>query len=266
MSAQVTSVFMYVNDVRRSLDFYYEIVGAEISQIHAEHEEAPISLAILRIGNFSLMLHPQEPHASEFANTRVGVGIRLQLRVDDIDAFYQHCLDEGAMLSVLGEPTDQEWGWREFGLKDPDGYVWSIYDVRMPAQVASVFMYVNDVSRSLEFYQDVVGAEISQIHPENEEAPISLAILRIGNFSLMLHPQEPYADEFANTRVGVGIHPQLRVDDIDAFYQHCLDEGAMLSVSGEPTDQEWGWREFALKDPDGYVWSIYQDKTGGRWT
>ncbi len=40
----------------------------------------------------------------------------------------------------------------------------------------------------------------------------------------------------------------------------------MLSVSGEPTDQSWGWREFALADPDGYVWSIYQDKSGGQWT
>ena len=55
-------------------------------------------------------------------------------------------------------------------------------------------------------------------------------------------------------------------NDIDAFHQHCLDEGAMLAVSGEPVDQAWGWREFALKDPNGYVWSIYQDKSGGQWT
>jgi uncharacterized glyoxalase superfamily protein PhnB len=40
----------------------------------------------------------------------------------------------------------------------------------------------------------------------------------------------------------------------------------MLAVSGEPVDQPWNWREFALKDPDGYVWSIYQDKSGGQWT
>ena len=85
----------------------------------------------------------------------------------------------------------------------------------------------------------------------------------------MLHPQEPPAetDEFRETpKPGVGIHLQVRVDDVDAFHQHCLDEGAMLSVSGEPVDQEWGWREFALKDPDGFVWSIYQDKSGGKWT
>ncbi len=136
----------------------------------------------------------------------------------------------------------------------------------MSAQINSVFLYVNDVVRSLEFYNEIVGAEVVQIYNEHENGPISLAILRIGNFSLLLHPQEPHSEEFQGQRVGLGIHLQLKVDDIDAFHQHCLDEGAMLSVSGEPVDQAWGWREFALKDPDGFVWSVYQDKSGGQWT
>jgi len=39
-----------------------------------------------------------------------------------------------------------------------------------------------------------------------------------------------------------------------------------ISIMGTPSlDQPWGWREFALKDPDGYVWSIYQDKSDGQW-
>jgi uncharacterized glyoxalase superfamily protein PhnB len=136
----------------------------------------------------------------------------------------------------------------------------------MAAQVTSVFLYVDDVVKSMEFYNEVVGAEITQIHAEREGAPISLAILKIGSFSMMLHPRAAHAAEFADTRPGVGIHLQLRVDDVDAFFQHCIDQGAFLSVSGEPTDQSWGWRELALKDPDGYVWSVYQDKSGGQWT
>lgn len=136
----------------------------------------------------------------------------------------------------------------------------------MAAQVTSAFLYVDDVLRSVDFYKDIVGAEVTQLHAAHEGGPITLAILRVGGFTLMLHPQGEHAAEFANQRVGLGMHLQLRVDDVDSFYQHCLDEGAMLSVSGEPVDQEWGWREFALKDPDGYVWSIYQDKSGGQWT
>jgi uncharacterized glyoxalase superfamily protein PhnB len=136
----------------------------------------------------------------------------------------------------------------------------------MAAKVTSAFLYVNDVLKSMDFYHEIVGAEIGQVHAEQEGGPITLAILRLGDFALMLHPQSDHAEEFEDTRLGVGMHLQLRVDDIDAFYQHCLDQGAMLAVSGEPVDQEWGWREFALKDPDGYVWSIYQDKSGGQWS
>ncbi len=136
----------------------------------------------------------------------------------------------------------------------------------MAARVTSVFLYVKDVRRSLEFYNEVVGAEVMQVHAEHENAPYSLAILRIGQFTLMIHPQEAHAEEFNDTRLGVGIHLQLQVDDVDAFHQHCLDQGAILSVSGEPTDQEWGWREFALRDPDGFVWSVYEDRSGGQWT
>lgn len=136
----------------------------------------------------------------------------------------------------------------------------------MTARVTSAFLYVDDVLKSLEFYNEIVGAEIGQVHAEHQGGPITLAILRLGDFTLMLHPQAEHAAEFDGHRLGLGLHLQLRVDDVDAFYQHCMDEGAFLAVSGEPIDQSWGWREFALKDPDGYVWSVYQDKSEGQWT
>ena len=135
----------------------------------------------------------------------------------------------------------------------------------MGARVTSAFLYVDDVLKSLEFYNEIVGAEVAQVHAERQGGPITLAILRLGDFSLMLHPRGEHEAEFQGQRVGLGLHLQLRVEDVDAFYQHCLDEGAILAVSGEPLDQSWGWREFALKDPDGYVWSIYQDLSGGKW-
>ena len=42
MTARVTSVFLYVKDVRKSLEFYNEVVGADVVQIHAENENAPV--------------------------------------------------------------------------------------------------------------------------------------------------------------------------------------------------------------------------------
>lgn len=136
----------------------------------------------------------------------------------------------------------------------------------MTARVTSALLFVEDIVRSIEFYNEIVGAEIAQVHAEEEGGPITLAILKIGEFTLMLQPQGPIAGEFEGSRVGLGIHLQIRVEDVNLFHEHCINEGALLSVSGDPVDQAWGWREFALKDPDGYVWSVYQDLTGGQWT
>ncbi|MFO0961242.1 MAG: VOC family protein, partial [Isosphaeraceae bacterium] len=60
MTARVTSAFLYVDDLQESIEFYTEILGAEIGQLHAEAEDGPLTLAILRIGGFTLMLHPQD--------------------------------------------------------------------------------------------------------------------------------------------------------------------------------------------------------------
>jgi uncharacterized glyoxalase superfamily protein PhnB len=130
MAAHVNSVFLYVDDVLKSLEFYNEIVGAEISQVwppHALHDGEPITLAILRIGSFRLMLHPQDEHAEEFADTRVGVGIHLQLRVDDRRRLLPPLPRRMRDAQRLGRPTDQILGTARVRAQDPDGYVWSIY-------------------------------------------------------------------------------------------------------------------------------------------
>ena len=46
MAARVTSAFLYVDDIVKSIEFYNEVVGAEIAAVHAEEEGGPISLAI----------------------------------------------------------------------------------------------------------------------------------------------------------------------------------------------------------------------------
>ncbi len=136
----------------------------------------------------------------------------------------------------------------------------------MDAKVTSVFIYVRDIIKSIDFYHEVIGAEIREVHRESQGGPVSLARLRIGSFVLMLHPHGPREVEFKDNRVGLGIHLQLRVNDVDHFYRHCVEQGALLRVSGEPVDQAWKWREFAIQDPDGYVWSVYQDNSDGLWT
>ena len=51
-------------------------------------------------------------------------GVWMSLWVDDVDAEYAHCLDQG--LEVMFPPTDMPWGVREMHVRHPDGHVFRV--------------------------------------------------------------------------------------------------------------------------------------------
>jgi catechol 2,3-dioxygenase-like lactoylglutathione lyase family enzyme len=56
-----------------------------------------------------------------------------------------------------------------------------------------------------------------------------------------------------------GVWMSIWVDDVDAVYRHCLDQG--LEVTWPPTDEPWGVREMHLRHPDGHVFRIGKGKS-----
>ena len=65
--------------------------------------------------------------ASDDLNIPAATGARtggIVLQVRDVDAHYQHTRAAGA--TILREPTDEDYGQREYGLRDPDGHDWYI--------------------------------------------------------------------------------------------------------------------------------------------
>ena len=51
-----------------------------------------------------------------------------------------------------------------------------------------------------------------------------------------------------------GVWMSIWVDDVDAVYQRCLDQG--LDVTFPPTDMEWNVREMHVRHPDGHVFRV----------
>jgi uncharacterized glyoxalase superfamily protein PhnB len=133
-------------------------------------------------------------------------------------------------------------------------------------KVTSAFLYVRSIEKSIEFYREALGATLAQKHAQDDGGPATLAIMKLNDFSIMLHVAEESDLDLNESKPGVGIHLQFRVADVDAAYARACNAGYYSRVSDGPIDQEWGWREFAIKDPDGYIWSVYQDKSGGAWT
>ncbi len=48
----------------------------------------------------------------------------LSIWVDDVDAIYRHCLEQG--LEITWPPTDMPWNTREMHVRHPDGHVFRI--------------------------------------------------------------------------------------------------------------------------------------------
>jgi catechol 2,3-dioxygenase-like lactoylglutathione lyase family enzyme len=55
-----------------------------------------------------------------------------------------------------------------------------------------------------------------------------------------------------------GAWMSIWVDDVDAVYQRCLDQG--LEVTWPPTDMPWNVREMHVRHPDGHVFRITQPR------
>jgi catechol 2,3-dioxygenase-like lactoylglutathione lyase family enzyme len=104
-----------------------------------------------------------------------------------------------------------------------------------------LFLEVNNLEESLDFYRVSLGFELLAHTPEAEPP---MATLRAGGLRLML-AQVP----LAMARRGRGVHFFFTVEDVDEFYNFVRAGG--LDVE-PPSDEGWGGRFVTLEDPDRY--------------
>jgi len=111
-------------------------------------------------------------------------------------------------------------------------------------------IYTTNLEESIEFYQGILGFEIEEYYPENENP--SWVCLRIGNdrlgigktFSDIHHKLHPRGVD------GSGVQFYIRVDDVDRMYDELKNE---LEIIDDIENKNWGDREFTFKDPNGYL-------------
>lgn len=114
--AQSLQASLTVGDVRRSVDWYRDVLGFSIDQ---EHERDGKLIAVsLRAGTVRILLTQED--GARGADRIKGLGFSLQFTTaQDIDALAAHARNAGASLDT--EPMDA-WGVRVFRLRDPDGF------------------------------------------------------------------------------------------------------------------------------------------------
>lgn len=123
-------------------------------------------------------------------------------------------------------------------------------------------LFVEDVSRSVAFYRDVLGFTVGA--GGNEQfTDVQHGGVEFGICLRTALPENHHFDQpsFAH-RKGLGVEIVLEVDDLAAVYGHVQAQGYPII---EPLQRRpWGSTDFRLVDPDGYYLRLTDSKVVAR--
>lgn len=114
-----------VRDVPASAEWYRSLLGCT-----SDHGRSDFDRLVAN-GRVLLMLHQLEAHEHGLTNPvagAVGSGVLLWIYVDNLDAAYSRAKRLKAPIVVAPHENPQT-GWREFTLRDPDGYSVALAEV-----------------------------------------------------------------------------------------------------------------------------------------
>ena len=131
----------------------------------------------------------------------------------------------------------------------------------MDLTLSTCFIQVNDPDLALAFYRDALGLELRNDVARGDFRWITVGSPSQPGVSIVitnyLHGSPDDGDAIAaliakGAMNGVHFH----ADDLDAAFEKLTASGA--EIVQEPTEQPWGTRDFAVRDPSGNMVRIDQ--------
>jgi catechol 2,3-dioxygenase-like lactoylglutathione lyase family enzyme len=131
----------------------------------------------------------------------------------------------------------------------------------MPLTLSTCFVIVHDPDNSLAFYRDTLGLELRSDVARGDFRWITVGAPAQPEVGIVLTNYlngSPADGEAVAALVAKGalngVH--FHTDDLDSSFENVRDAGA--EIVQEPTEQPWGTRDFALRDPSGNLIRIDQ--------
>src|SRR5690606_12818576 len=116
-----------------------------------------------------------------------------------------------------------------------------------------VELYVKDIEKSIEFYQDIIGLELYGRNERSARFIYDCFSLLIASETIL--DQQHYFNNKAQSNIkGNGFELIIVVDQLEKVYQRCLNHNYPIEVGVET--YPWKMRGFKLADPDGYFLRI----------
>lgn len=117
--AAITPYLLY-EDGSGAIDFLTKAFGFEESLRFTDDDDR-VGHAEMKLGGATIMLG--EPGAGYRGPRDLGgETVHIYVETDDVDGLFDRAVDAGA--EVVEEPTDQDYGQRRCGLRDPEGHRW----------------------------------------------------------------------------------------------------------------------------------------------
>jgi catechol 2,3-dioxygenase-like lactoylglutathione lyase family enzyme len=131
----------------------------------------------------------------------------------------------------------------------------------MDLTFAQCFVMVHDPDDALNFYRDALGLELRNDVAREDFRWITVGATSQPGVSIVLTNYLNGSPADGDTVAALvakgalnGVH--FHTDDLDASFAKVRDAGA--EIVQEPTDQPWGTRDFAVRDPSGNMVRIDQ--------
>jgi len=115
----------------------------------------------------------------------------------------------------------------------------------------------DDAHAALDFLERAFGFERLAVH--EDDGKVGHADLRLGEGVFGLSSTgagKAVYDQCAHT---AGVY--VVVDDVDPLYERAKAAGAEIVM--EPVDQDYGSRDFSVRDPEGNLWAFGTYALGG---
>lgn len=127
-----------------------------------------------------------------------------------------------------------------------------VADMRPPAGLPAVTLFVEDLEVAKEFYLRVFDVPV---HFEDDDSAVfafGATLINLLKTSAARELIEP--GQVAGPSAGARVQFTLHVDDVDAACAQLRHHGVAL-LNG-PMDRPWGPRTASFRDPGGHIWEI----------
>jgi catechol 2,3-dioxygenase-like lactoylglutathione lyase family enzyme len=135
----------------------------------------------------------------------------------------------------------------------------------MNLTLSTCFVLVHDPDVALAFYRDALGLELRNDVAREDFRWITVGADAQPGVGIVLTNYLGGSPADADALAALvakgalnGVH--FHTDDLDASFEKLRDAGA--EIVQEPTDQPWGTRDFAVRDPSGNLVRVDQPPAG----